>query len=82
MLSCSGSAVVEQSNHHSKAKGSNLAPTDTRREKLSQHYMKESDMFSCSGSAVVKQLTHHSKAKGSNLATTDTRREKSLANNT
>ncbi len=53
MFSCSGSAVVEQSINHPKVKGSNLAVTDTQREKkLSQLYMKESDMFSCSGKTI------------------------------
>jgi hypothetical protein len=64
MFSCSGSAVVKQSTHHPKAKGSKLATSVVQREKLSQQYMKESDMFSCSGSAVVKQSTHFPRFEG------------------
>ncbi len=76
LVSRSGSTVVEQSTHHPKAKSWNLATTDIRREKkLSQQYMKESDLFSCSGSAVVEQSTHFPKANGSNLATTDIQSE-------
>ncbi len=83
LVSRSGSTVVKQLTPHPKAKGLILATTDLRREKkLSQQYMKESDMFSCSGSAVVEQSTHFLKAKGSNLATTDIQSEKTLANNT